>query len=235
MNRLWVFGDNSSCIFDKTSERRFEYYKRYRNGIFPPSWSQLLSNKLNLKLNNFAVSGQSNYDIFEWFSKCSPLIKENDLVLIGWGNLQTYRLFDEYTNDFISIRPNTITTSNRKEILNGINLDTINEITNNRVYDRWVGEINAWEILITEYCKLKKCKLLYWTFDKNLNKSYYLGGEHSDFYNHLKSLGAENITTETNGILIDNHFGEKGQTTQAEYFFNYITNKNNGETLDIWG
>jgi hypothetical protein len=227
MNRLWVFGDNSSCIFDKTGERRFEYYKRYRSGIFPPSWSQLLSNKLNLKLNNFAVSGQSNYDIFEWFSKCSPLIKENDLVLIGWGNLQTYRLFDEYSNNLISIRPNAITTSNKVEILNGISLNTIDELTKNRKHNRWEDEITAWEILITEFCKLKKCKVFYWTFDKNLNKSYYLGGDNVDFYNYLKSLGAEDITSETNGLLIDNHFGEKGQQIQSNYFYDILKTYSN--------
>jgi len=40
MNKLWVFGDNNSAIFGKTKERRFKYYKEYRGGTFPKSWSK---------------------------------------------------------------------------------------------------------------------------------------------------------------------------------------------------
>ena len=49
MNKLWVFGDNTSGVFGKTKERRFEYYRRFRNEVFPGSWSALLSNKLGFK------------------------------------------------------------------------------------------------------------------------------------------------------------------------------------------
>ena len=226
MNRLWVFGDNSSCIFSRTKERRFAYYKQCRNDIFPASWSELLSNKLNLKLNNLAVSGQSNYDIFEWFCKYSNSLKENDIVLIGWSYVQRFRLFDEYTNEYITIRPNSLIYSNVPTLLNGISLSSIDEILKNRINDKWISEINNWEVLIKAFCELKKCKLYFWTFDETLNKPEYLSGVDKNFREYLIKNGAEDITIETNGKLIDEHFGEKGQLVQSEYFFNCINNKN---------
>ena len=222
MNRLWVFGDNSSCIFGKTKERRFEYYKRHRNGNFPISWSELLSNKLGFKLNNYAIEGQSNYDIFEWFCKMSNRTQQNDVILIGWSNVQNYRLVDQYSGDYLTVRPNAIKKSNNLKFLNGIDLNTIDEVSNNRVNDKWIEEVSAWEELIKDYCKLKGCKVLFWSFDKRLNKPHYIGGEYNDLRDYLISKGAEDITTETKGLLNDNHFGEKGHFIQSEYFHTFL-------------
>jgi hypothetical protein len=222
MNRLWVFGDNSSSIFGRTKERRFEYYKNYRNGNFPISWSELLSNELNFKLNNYAIAGQSNYDVFEWFCKTSTNLQENDVVIIGWSYVERFRLYDEFSKDYVTIRPNALKYSNTLDFLNGVSLDTINETLNNRRNNGWYEEIGSWEILINEYCKLKNCSVFYWTFDERLNKSYYIGGSCIDFREHLISIGAEDITTETNGKLIDNNFGEVGHQIQSQYFLNYL-------------
>ena len=223
MNNLWVFGDNSSAIFGRTKERRFEYYRRYRNDLFPISWSELLSAKLDLKLNNYAVEGQSNYDIFEWFCKMCNRFEKNDIVLIGWSNVENYRLVDQHSGDYVTIRPNAIKKSNDLKFLNGITLSTIDEVSNNRTNNKWIGEVNNWELLISEYCNLKGCKVFYWTFDKNLNKPGYISGEYNNLRDHLVSIGAEDITTETNGLLNDNHFGERGHFIQSEYFHTFLT------------
>jgi len=108
MNKLWIFGDNASAIFGKTKERRFKYYKEYRNGIFPKTWSELLSKELGYDLRNMAVSGQSNYDIFDMFCKCIDQIQKDDIVIIGWGYVQRFRLVDKSTNSFVTIRQNQL-------------------------------------------------------------------------------------------------------------------------------
>lgn len=223
MNKLWIFGDNSSCIFDKTKERRFEYYRKFRNEQFPPSWSELLSIKLSCNLKNYAVGGQTNYDIFEWFCKMCGNFKENDIVLVGWSDNIRFRLYDEYTKDYITIRPNAIQHSNNPKVLNGVSLNTINEIITNRTNKKWEEEICNWEILMKTYCEMKKCKLHFWTFCNKLNKSEYIGGSHNNFREHLMSMGAEDITMETNGLLNDEHFGEKGHFIQSEYFHTFLT------------
>jgi hypothetical protein len=221
MKKIWVFGDNTSCVFSKTKERRFQYYKRFRNEEFPPSWSELLSNKLSCKLNNYAVAGQTNYDIFEWFCKMSTNFNEKDIVLIGWSDTVRFRLYDEHTKDYITIRPSAII--HYPKIFKNISLSTFEEIIQNRTDKKWEEEIGNWEILIKNYCELKKCKVYFWTFSKKLNKPYYIGGEHGDFREHLISIGAEDITTETNGLLNDEHFGQKGHFIQSEYFHTFLT------------
>ena len=222
MNKLWILGDNNSAIFGKIKERRFKYYKEYRNGQFPKTWSELLSKELNLDLKNMAVSGQSNYDIFDMFCRCSEQIKKNDVVIIGWGYIQRFRLVDENTNSFVTIRANQYEPEriNNLSFLNGINIDIINSILNNRTNTEWLCEVYNWETIINLLSKLIGFKIVYWTFDKTLNKAYYIST--SDFKEDLIKQGAEDITLETNGELVDDNFGEKGHLIQFNYFLNNI-------------
>lgn len=222
MNKLWVFGDNNSAIFGKTKERRFKYYKEYRGGTFPKSWSELLSKKLGFELKNMAVSGQSNYDIFDMICRCIEQIQKDDIVIIGWGYVQRFRLVDETTNGFVTIRPNQFKAEHidNPVLLNGINIDVVNSILNNRTNTQWINEVYNWEVIINLLSKLIGFKLIYWTFDKKLNKPHYLST--NNFREDLVSIGAEDITTETGGKLIDIHFGEKGQFIQSEYFYKFL-------------
>jgi hypothetical protein len=222
MSKLWIFGDNNSAVFGKTKERRFKYYKEYRGGVFPKSWSELLSNKLNLELKNMAVFGQSNYDIFDMFCKCVEQIKKNDIVIIGWGYVQRFRLVDEITNSFVTIRPNQFKPEhiNNPALLNGIDINVVNSVLNNRTNTEWVTEIYGWENVINLLSKLIGFKIIYWTFDSTLNKPHYIST--NNFRNDLMALGAEDFTMETNGKLVDSNFGERGHIIQFEYFLNNI-------------
>jgi len=224
MKNLWIFGDNNSAIFGKTKERRYFYYKHFRNGTFPPTWSELLSKELGFTLRNMAIGGVSNYDIFDMFCKCAEQIKKDDLVIIGWSYVQSFRLVDENTNGFISVRNNQFKEHqiNIPKMLNGIDKHTIDSILSNRTHSDWKNEIYNWESIINLLAKLIGFKLLYWTFDTDLNKSYYIST--NDFRERLISNGAEDFTMETNGLLVDNNFGEKGHLVQFEYFLKHIQN-----------
>ncbi len=228
MKRLWIFGDNNSAIFGKTKERRFKYYKEYRGGIFPKSWSELLSKELGMELKNMAVSGQSNYDIFDMFCRCVEQIQKDEIVIIGWGYVQRFRLVDETTNGFVTIRPNQFKPEHidNPALLNGINIDVVNSILNNRKNTEWVNEVYNWETNINLLAKLIGFKILYWTFDSTLNRTHYIST--NDFRTDLIKRGAKDITWETNGKLRDDNFGEKGQLVQFEYFLNHINVNNNG-------
>jgi hypothetical protein len=227
MVTLWVFGDNSSSIFGETIERRYLHYKNYRKGTFPKSWSELLSEKLKVKLRNLAISGQTNYDIFDWFCKYCQNIKKNDIVIIGWSPIINFRLIDDYQKKFVSIRDTaTNWNTNRKEFLKGISTQTIEEILNNRNQEDWIDEIYNWENLIYYISTIVGFKVYFWSFDVRLNKKNYIGGNTENFRNYLISIGAEDITNETSKTLIDSHFGEKGQLIQSEYFYNHIKNEN---------
>lgn len=225
MNTLWIFGDNNSAIFGKTTERRYYHYKKYRNGNFPKTWSEIISSKLNLRLKNLAIKGQSNYDIFEMFAKCCADIKKDDVVIIGWGFIERFRLADEFTQSLISVRPGQFKLGdvNIDECLKGIDLLTIKEMLDNRKQKKiWKEEVYDWENLINLLSKLIGFKILYWTFDNDLQRPHYISGKFDDFRKHLVNLGAEDITAETKGFLTDENFGEIGQAIQSDYFLNYI-------------
>jgi hypothetical protein len=222
MSNLWIFGDNSSAIFGKTKERRFKYYKEYRGGIFPKSWSELLAKEFNFQLKNMAVSGQSNYDIFEMLCKCVNQIQKDDIVIIGWTYLQRFRLVDETTNGFVTIRKNQFKEEhiNNPALLNGIDINVVNSILKNRTNTEWANEVYNWETAINLLAKLIGFKIVYWTFDSSLNKPHYIST--NDFRMDLIKKGAEDITCETNGKLIDDNFGEKGHLVQFQYFLNHL-------------
>lgn len=225
MNNLWIFGDNNSAIFGKTIERRFKYYKEYRNGIFPKTWSELLATSLNLRLKNLAVKGQSNYDIFDMVCCASDKIKKDDVVIIGWSYLQRFRLIDEYSKEFTTIRANQFKDMdvNKRKYLNGVELSTIDSILRNRKNVEWKEEIYNWEKLINQISKFVEFKTFYWTFDSELNRKYYLST--NDFRMDLIKKGAEDITLETNGKLTDDNFGEIGHLVQFKYFLNKLINE----------
>ena len=115
---------------------------------------------------------------------------------------------------------------NEPGFLNGINLTTIDELHNNRSNETWYSELFNWENLINLLAKTIGFKVYYWTFDIKTHKSYYIGGDVPDLYEHLKTIGAETITVETNNQLTDNQFGEIGQRIQYEYFLKHINDHN---------
>lgn len=223
MRKLWIFGDNDSAIFGRTKERRYKYYKEYRNGDFPKTWSELLSKELSYTLRNMAIGGVSNYDIFDMFCKCSEQIKKEDIVIIGWSYVQRFRLVDENTNSFISIRPNQLNPEliNTPSMLNGIDINVVNSILSNRNNSQWLDEISGWENVINLLSKHIGFKIVYWTFDTQLNKTHYIST--NNFREDLIKLGAEDFTIETKGKLIDDNFGEKGHQIQFKYFLDHLS------------
>lgn len=222
MDSLWVFGDNSSSIFGQTKERRFIRYLKFREGKFPKTWSELLSSKLNLKLKNYAIQGQTNYDIFEWFLKLLPNIKKNDIVIIGWTDKQRFRLINPTTNEFVSVRPeSTNYIGNPTGILNSVSVTSLDEYCNNRKLEGWSSEIYNWENSINYLSQLIGFKIYFWTFHDEQQKSHYISNM-VNFKNYLIKSGAEDITTETKGVLVDQDFGEMGHIILSEYFYKKI-------------
>ena len=189
--------------------------------IFPKSWSELLSKKLNLKLKNYAIKGQTNYDIFEWFIKLLPNIKQGDIVMIGWTDMQRFRVVNPTTNDFVSVRPEGVEyIGSPTGIINSISSISLEEVSNNRKLTPWHDELYNWEQHILFLSKTMGFKVYFWSFDNTLHKSYYIST--INFRNKLIDMGAEDITMESKGVLEDKHFGEMGHIIQSDYFFNYI-------------
>jgi hypothetical protein len=187
----------------------YSQYYEYKNNTFPPIWPDLLSVKLGVSLNNYAIGGISNDEIFSIFCQNINKIKCGDIVIIGWSFKERFRIIDDNTGNFIGILPN----NNVK--LKNISTQTINEILINRGNQLWVDEVLNREKLIRHYLDLIGAKVITWSFDNSFPDGIFI-------YDILFNLGAETIAMETNNKINDNHMGEIGHLRQSEYFFNKL-------------
>ncbi len=218
MNTLHTFGCSYTAAYE-TSGNRAEYikYKEYRGGSYPKIWPELLSEKLNLKLNNTAVGGASNYEILQSFCDNVEKFQEGDIVIIGWSYKERFRVVDYFDGTFVKVG-----AGYAAELYN-ISKNTIEEILFNRAHEKWLEEIQSWEKAIRRLCYSSKVQLVFWSFDSNIYK------DSLDY--DLRQLGAETITMETRGKVPDTHYGEQGHRIQSEYFFQLLNNLNNKKLI----
>ena len=213
MNALHTFGCSYTAAYETSGNRaEFVKYKEYRGGNYPKIWPELLSEKLNLKLNNTAIGGSSNYEIFQSFCDNVEKLRKKDVVIIGWSYKERFRLVDYSNGAFIKVGPGFDAQ------LYNITGNTVDEILFNRAHEKWLEEIYSWEKIIRKLCNSLKVQLLFWTFDSDIYK------DSLDYC--LRQLGAETITMETRGKVDDTHYGEQGHRVQCEYFFQLLNNLN---------
>ena len=216
MGKLYVFGCSYSSLYEMKllNDPSINEYYKFRGGNFPKTWSEILSEDLDLELVNMSEWGFDNYSIFENMCKVADKITANDVVIIGWTQVIRFRLFSERFNQFRSINVWDIT---KNQELIDVSKDTIQEIIINRDNERWVKEVYNWMNVINRLSKLVKFKLIYWSFFPDFAELYIM--------NDLFKLGAETITQETNNVISNWHFGERGHEIQAKYFMEIVENK----------
>lgn len=217
MNTLHTFGCSHTAPFGTSGNRaEFIEYKKYKGGNYPKIWPELLSEKLNLKLNNTAVGGASNYEILQSFCDNVEKFEQGDIVIIGWSYKERFRVVDYFDGTFVKVG-----AGYAAELYN-ISKNTIDEMLFNRAHKKWLEEIYSWEKIIRKLCNTLGVQLLFWTFDSDIYK------DSLDY--DLRQLGAETIFTETGEKIHDMHYGEKGHRVQYEYFLQLL-NKLNNKTL----
>jgi len=215
MNTLHTFGCSYTAFYERSDRKEFDQYKEYNGGKFPKTWPELLSEKLGLNLNNVAIGGSSNYEIFHSFCDNVDSFKKGDVVIIGWSYKERFRLVNNKINDFVRVGPGFIP----EKLIDGICSKSIEEILVNRMEQKWVDELISWEKLIKKICDLIGMKLLIWSFDKTIPN-------HDNFLMVLREQhGATRIFDETNGKIVDYHFATKGHIVQANYFLDVINEK----------
>jgi hypothetical protein len=212
MNTLHTFGCSFTAPYTFNGAIGYKQYYQYKNNNYPPVWADLLSDKLNMSLNNYGVGGSSNYEIFSTFCKNVDKIKTNDIVMIGWSFKERFRLVDESINNFVRVLPLV------KPKLNNVSSQTMDEILVNRGNHIWINEVMNWEKFIRKYLDSIGVDLITWSFDKSFPNEIYI-------FDELIKLGGETIIMETNGEINDIHMGENGHIVQSEYFYNIIKNQ----------
>ena len=210
MNTLHTFGCSFTGPYETSgSYPAFTEYKKYKGGKFPKIWPELLSERLNLKLNNSAKGGSSNYQIFQSFCDNVEKLRKGDIVIIGWTYKERFRLVNYLSGEFQTIGPGFKTKP-----LDNISTNTVDEILLNRCHETWVEEIRSWEKIINKLCINLKIQVLFWSFDSDVDES---------MLNYkLLEIGAETVFIETNGKINDHHFGEQGHKVQCNHFLHLL-------------
>lgn len=234
MNTLWIFGDSFSSKYDYSNlHDNHKKYMEIMNITSIETWPALLGQKLQYEVNNFAKGGNSNYEIFQNFCDKCNLIKENDIVIIGWGLITKFRLSEN--NNFVNLGADI----NRDVSM--VSLDTIKQIIRNRSMliqgkrDRWAEEIYIWENAVRTLSNSKNFKTYFWTAEEprliykessefKIGKNYLCSESNQMLLSYLRKQNCTSMSDDTNGIVGDSHFGVNGHSKQAEIFYNSIIN-----------
>jgi len=215
MNTLHTFGCSYTGFYETSSNSpHFIKYKEYKGGKYPKIWPELLSEELNLKLNNPAEGGSSNYDIFQSLCDNVDKFQKGDVIIVGWSYKERFRLASYTSGIFKKVGPNFDIKQ-----LDNITANTVEEILFNRSHNTWVEEIRSWEKIIKKLCASLEIQILFWSFDLDIGED--------DFKYRLIKSGAETIAIETEGKIDDHHLGEQGHKVQCDYFLcllNKLTN-----------
>jgi hypothetical protein len=227
MNTLYTFGCSFTAYYN--NHKNYIKYKEYRNDNYPPHWTELLSNKLNLKLKNFGYPGMGNDRIFQLIANNSNFYKPGDVIVVGWSFINRFK----WANDNINVWENIGFGFKSNEQF--ISESTLNEIMVNRSNKLYIDDIRNYEKLLDLFSDKSQIKIYYWSFDSNVinnntekNKNFILHSElknNSSLKDYIFECGGEDITMETNSKITDHHLGENGHKIQSELFYDYITNK----------
>jgi hypothetical protein len=239
MKKLWVFGDSYTAEYYPVGEvftvSNYDHYKAYRGGSLPDVWPTILGRKLECEVENLAVGGSANANIFISFLDVCDQLKENDRVIIGWANNKRFVAANFSDNILNNILP---CDNDFPGCL--ISKNAIDEIFYNRTHPVWHKEIYAWIKIINLYCDLKKVKVHHWTSDEDITSDFnkidnekYISVLDSNDRNlglmeRITEINYEQTGThsqichETNFVVHDGHFGEFGHIAQADYFYNFI-------------
>ncbi len=201
MNKtIWIFGDS----FSTENEN-----KEIKN------WPNLLSEKFGWEIKNFSSDKTSNYQIFDDFCYCSDLISSGDIVIIGWGLVENFR---------VAVGSELVNLSKNDMGFEDISKDYINCTIRDRQSEKWCEQIYFYENLIDELSKSRRFTTFYWSSNEDrliypnrksfkAKRAYLCNESETCLVNYFKEKGVN---------VIDNKFSDDGQSIVADYFYNDI-------------
>lgn len=203
MKTLWTFGASQTEGFTSSHKWASNYVKW--KGYTPKVFGQIISEKLGYEFNNLGIAGVDNFTILETYCNNIKKIDETDIVIICWTDVVRFRLA---INDNWEI----FTADTTESTFEDFPVDFLTKCLVNRYENKlYTEEINNFIDFISH---TSKCKIINWT----------------DFYGNLKCtklLGFQTINEETNGILKDPHYSEKGHIDLSKKLLNLIENNTN--------
>jgi hypothetical protein len=208
MKKLYIFGDSFSQLFSDVSNFSKEYLDF--KGYIPKTYSEIISEKLNLELKCYAKGGVSNRTILSQFISVLNQIEDGDVLIFNWSTHNRVRIVGN--NGEIADCTAPIMGGNFKSPYNDFPSESVVHMVINRLKSQVFYTEN------TEYIKLiKKAfpnnKIIHWTWvDEREKSKYFL--EFSELCTHYGPL--EHISDETNGKINDHHYSENGHVLLSD-------------------
>lgn len=206
MGKVWTFGDSLTERYNPIFKWSRDYIEW--KGYVPKVYGNFVSEMLNYKLENLGKAGCDNYTIFETFCKNYSKMQDEDVIIIGWTSVGRFRLATKH-NNWVTLNPNF---DNYLKDIENISKNTIDEIFINRTNSKYIDEVNDWIDFINLICKDKK--VIHWS-------TIHGPGE----LNTHHFFEMQRIDAETNGLIDDAHFSEKGQHHLALELIDVLINK----------
>lgn len=234
MNKLHIFGDSFSANDWYSFLDVKKWMECMGSNELPLSWSDILKNKLGYELENHAVGGSSNDEIFDKIINKSISFKKNDIVIVNWTHLHRFRLVNFDTDQWTRLSLNVEKTNFDKNMINFIGHNQTHRLQIQKIYDR--------ENMLLDYSYVKGFNIFFWSVDHRvildlpttfLSKKQYIMHDtllevfnpfngHRNIEKILNKFGGGTIEQETNGCVEDSHFGQKGHEILSNLFYEYI-------------
>jgi hypothetical protein len=233
--KLYTFGCSNTAPYHELT-KGYRDYKKFRGGSFPPIWSELLAEKLNCELVNYAIPGSGNDSIFYEFCKHINEIEKDDLIIIGWTFIARYMWPDIKNKEWIHISG---AYNSKIELTQSTHWQIIENRMNEEAIKMYTDQIYMWINLINRVSESVGFTVKYWSSDGNIiypnSLSFPFKGLNSEnvlvlrqyIFEYIKILGGEKISEETKGEVDDAHWGESGHQKVCEIFYTHIKNKLN--------
>jgi hypothetical protein len=204
-NKLWIFGDSFSDKFQVKEGYWANDYIEWK-GYIPKVYGEILSEKLDMDLNLICKSGICNYTIFENICNNIHKIGKNDIVIINWSKVNSFRIVEK-NHTWKSIIP-SLTQTHKLSTTDELSEITLNEIGSNRFHGLYAEEVNSWMKLIN--FALKENQIIHWQYFDN------------PVLDAVRLHTFTKIREETNGEIQNGHAGEKGQIEISIMLLNLI-------------
>ena len=183
MNTVWIFGDSFSSDYENNQMDSFKEYVKLK-GYNPKTFGKLISEQYNMDYVNYAREGYDNYSILESFCDVVDKIQDGDIIFLGWSHYHRFRIMCYEGWKSITGTGSCDKMSN----------NTIEEVLMNRTHPYYEREVKSWNKLIKHFIKSQpNTKMIIWEWYK------------PNFFHKFQT-----ISKETNGIIDDLHWSERG-------------------------
>lgn len=213
-NNLWTFGDSfTQGVFEGQIDKLSQVY-----GYLPTNWPDIIASKLNLNLNNISKGGISNYEILSNILQYLPDIKKGDVVVIS--DTIPIRTFG-----YNHIQNKMTSFNNEIFIMEGGDDELINsfENTDKKILLDYISNF---------IIKYEDKWIEYWEFEfKKIIDICLSNGIDCYYWSHSYWKKFSSLYSETNHIIVDDHWGARGNKEFAEYLYQRILKKDYYDTL----